>query len=391
MAAIEGLAGEPEYISGGPRGEFSFPHRSVVRVVALGLLAIALGILGGYRLGFAHSPKVTVVRDVGVVLPIQGFPSGDGFGAGSVWVTVHASDESHAAPGYVARYDPVTRHMVAKVPVGAGPLAAQPGFASIWVSNAFDGTVTRIDPTTNTVSATIHVGPLPYQMAAAGGGLWVATQAAAVKINPVTNRVVARTPYPRPAHTEMATTPGYALGANAHGVWVSTAYGTVLKLRPSDGRLLATIPVQRGHSSQPGQVQIDGNNVWVSNYPIKSTQGPGAASEKYGPVNHLTDISATTNRIINRVQTGGYPVETFLPHHGTLYIIGNDLQDQTSELIRTNWPYQVVAYARPLGEGSSSFDVVDTYGHLWIPSFTRRVLEILPDSENPPISPRHGD
>jgi YVTN family beta-propeller protein len=278
--------------------------------------------------------------------------------------------------------------MVAKIPVGSQPLAAQPGFGSMWVSNGFDGTVTRIDPRDNTVLRTIKVGPGPYQIAPAGGGVWVATQDAAVKIDPATNQVVARAAYPHPPHTQTPTTAGVALDANAHGVWVSTAYGTVLRLRPSDGRLLKVINVQPVRNSRPGMVAIDGDNVWVSSYTIESTLGPGAADEKYGPVNHLTDISAKTGEIVQRVPTAGYPVDSFLPQHRKLFIVGNDYQHHTSALIRSDWPYQLLTSIRLLD--GSSFDVVDTHGFLWIPSFISSAVQIIPDSDGLPNVPNHN-
>lgn len=392
MARFEGLAGEPDYISGGPRERFSSPQRPVFRVVALGLIAVAVGAFGGYRLGLAHGQHAVRTGHGGEDLAIQGHPSGAGFGAGSVWVTVWSAKAGHGKPGshhrgFVARYDPVSRQMVAKIPVGSQPLAAQPGFGSMWVSNGFDGTVTRIDLRNNRVLKIIKVGPRPYQIAPAGGGVWVATQNAAVKIDPVTNKVVARAAYPHPEHTETPTTAGVSLDANAHGVWVSTAYGTVLRLRPSDGRLLKVIDVQPVRNSQPGMIAIDGNNVWVSSYTIESTSGPGAANENYGPVNHLTDISTRTDKVINRVPTAGYPVDSFLPQHGKILIVGNDYQHNTSALIRTDWPYQVVTSIRRLD--GSSFDVVDTHGSLWIPSFTSRAVQIIPDPDGPPNNLSH--
>src|SRR5262245_39116545 len=78
MARFEGLAGEPEYVSGGPRERFSSPRWSVFRVVALGLLAVAVGAYGGYRWGFAHGRHATVRVDASeVVLPVGGFPSAE--------------------------------------------------------------------------------------------------------------------------------------------------------------------------------------------------------------------------------------------------------------------------------------------------------------------------
>jgi YVTN family beta-propeller protein len=392
MARPEGLVGEPEILSGGPRERFSSPRWFVFRVVALGLIAVALAVFAGYRLGTTHerSRQGLTPGDVGdaIAVPV-GRPSGEGFGAGSIWVPLWSTDAitSHAN-GSVARYDPATRRMLAMIQVGSQPLAAQPGFGSIWVTNAGDGTVTRIDPSLNVVLKTIRVGPGPYQIAPAGGGMWVATQSAAVKIDPTTDRVVRRTPYPHPPNSEPPSTAGVALDANSHGVWVSTAFGTVLRLRPSDGRVLAKIRVQPVPRSSPGMVAIDGNNVWVSNYAIEGGIGPTGGGEVYGPSDHLVDISSLTNKIVARVPTAGYPVESFLPHNNTLLMVGVDYMNGKSVLIRTDWPYQTLTYVRALD--ASSFGVVDIHGFLWIPSFKDRTLQILPDSNGLSNSPYQG-
>jgi YVTN family beta-propeller protein len=382
VARIEDMTEEPEYLSGGPPERFSSPRWSLFRVPALGAVAVALAALGGYWVGTAHTPPRPAEGAGEIIAVPGGHPSGEGFGFGSIWVTTWSP-----AGGHVVRYDPVTRQVVALVAVGGGPLAAQPGYGSMWVTNGEDGTVSRIDPTHNSVSSTIPVGPAPYQIAPAGGGMWVATQTAAVKIDPTTDRVVRRSPYPHPPGAPPSTA-GVALDANAHGVWVSTALGTVFRLRPSDGERLATITVQPTRRSSPGMVVIDGDDVWVSSYPTTSRVGPGSGTEKYGPGNRLVDISAATNKIIARVPTGGYPVESFLPYHRRLLIIGVDYANHTSELIRTDWPYQVVTYARPLG--GNSFDVVKTHGLLWIPSWDDRTLQILPDSDSLSNSANNG-
>jgi YVTN family beta-propeller protein len=392
VARIEDLTEEPEYLSAGPPERFSSPRWSVFRVPALGLVAVALAALGGYWVGTVHT-RSGQTAGLGEVIAVPGGrPSGEGFGFGSIWVTTWSprggpGQPTNPSPGHVVRYDPATRQVVAMIEVGPGPLAAQPGFGSMWVTNAEDGTVSRIDPRRNDVVATIKVGPVPYLIAPAGGGMWVATQAAAVKIDPVTEKVVQRSPYPHPPGKPPSTA-GVALDANAHGVWVSTAFGTVLRLRPSDGRRIDTIPVQPVPRSSPGMVAIDGNNVWVSNYPIRGRAGPGAGTEQYGPSNRLVDISAATGKIIARVPTAGYPVESFLPDHGTLLMVGVDYANHASELIRTDWPYQVVTYARPLG--GDSFNVVNTHGYLWIPSWDDRTLQILPNTVGLPNNSHPG-
>ncbi len=156
---------------------------------------------------------------------------------------------------------------------GSTPLAAQSGFGSVWVTNSADGTVTRLDPEDNSVLATIPVGAMPFQLAAAGGGMWVATQNAAVKIDPGTDRVALRVPYPGDA--KIPSTGRVGLDADERAVWVSTAVGTVLRLRPDNGRLVATIRVLPDKVTSPGSVAIDGDHVWVSSWArtVPSTRG----------------------------------------------------------------------------------------------------------------------
>ena len=60
----------------------------------------------------------------------------------------------------------------------------------------------------------------------------------------------------------------------------------------------------------------------------------------------------------------------------------------TSVLIRSDWPYQELTYVRPLG--GSSFDIVNTHGYLWVPSWDDRTLQILADSDALPNRPRPG-
>lgn len=369
MARSEGFDGAPEFLSGGGR-EWSTawgPRR--LKVAAVGVLALALSTVGGYLLGLVHAPARVKVADDNAVMAIPGgHPSGAGFAAGSVWVTTW--------DGFVVRVDPETHKITARVAVGDGPLAAREGFGSVWVTNGEDGTVTRIDPANNSVLDTITVGPVPYQLAAAGGGMWVATQDAAVKIDPLSDRVTRRVPFPHSPNTKTPDMAGVGLAADERGVWVSTAVGTVLRLRPDDGRLVATIRILPAAHTSPGAVAIDGNSVWVSNWATDATAGPGAGQPRYGKSVGVVEINASSNRIVQRVPSAGYPVNGMLPSGGTLYMVGDDEQHQTSVLIRTDWPYQVLGFVRPVGGGS--FDVVSANGSLWVPSWNEHALYVLP-------------
>ena len=246
----------------------------------------------------------------------------------------------------------------------------------MWVTNSADGTVTRINPADNSVEATIPVGPLPYQLAAGGGGMWVATQNAAVKIDPGGDRVALRAPYPHARHVETPSSAGVGLDADDRAVWISTAVGTVLRLRPDNGRLVASIRVVPDAHTSPGAVAIAGDHVWVSSWAVDGTAGPGAGEPKLGRTVGVVDIDASSNQIARRVSSAGYPVSGMLPSQDRLYMVGGDYRSHTSVLIRADWPYQVLTSVRPVG--GNSFDVVAANGSLWVPSWDEHALYVLP-------------
>ncbi|MET0524906.1 MAG: hypothetical protein ABWZ91_08900 [Nocardioides sp.] len=372
VARYEGLDGAPEILSDGGPEEPAAPEPPRGKIVAVAVAAFVLAASGGYYLGSRGAPadKEEAAADGVVVIPVPGGnPSGAGLAAGSVWVTTW--------DGSVLRMDPESREVEATVAVGEGPLAAGEGFGSVWVTSSADGTVTRIDPEDNSVLGTIEVGPVPFQIAAAGGGMWVATQDAAVKIDPGENRVVLRVPYPKEPTAQTPSTAGVGLDADERGVWVSTAHGTVLRLRPDNGRLVETIRVLPDAHTSPGSVAIDGNHVWVSNWAVESAAGPGAGVPRLGATVGIVDIDATTNEIIHRVRSAGYPVSGMLPRDGSVYMVGGYDENHTSVLIRADFPYEVLTSMVPVG--GSSFDVVAVNGSLWVPSFEEKAVYVLPD------------
>ena len=373
MALFEGGDGSPEFLDGYDGHEWSATWRSVpVKIAAVGVLAIALAAIGGFYLGHLRDPsQAKVAGDVVVVAMPGGRPTGAAFAADSVWVTTW--------DGFVARVDPQTRKVVARVAVGQKPLAARSGFGSVWVTNSADGTVTRLDPEDNSVLTTIRVGTMPFQLAAAGGGMWVATQSAAVKIDPGTDRVALRVPYPGDARVPSRGAIG--LDADERAVWVSTAVGTVLRLRPDNGRLVTTVRVLPNKVTSPGQVAIDGDHVWVSSWARDSAVGPAAGQPVLGSTVGVVDIDASTNQIVHRVPSAGYPVSGMLPRQDSLYMVGGYDPSHTSVLIRADWPYQVLTSVRPVG--GSSFDVVAANESLWIPSWEEHALYVLPDVDEP--------
>ena len=72
----------------------------------------------------------------------------------------------------VARIDPATRRIVARIRVGRGAAALAVGEGAVWVADSLDDAISRIDPRDNSVT-TIPVGLAPVDIAAGGSGAWV--------------------------------------------------------------------------------------------------------------------------------------------------------------------------------------------------------------------------
>jgi streptogramin lyase len=120
-------------------------------------------------------------------------------GAGAVWVTSVQGNT-------VTRLDPSTNSATGTVtlaPAGLTPVGVTVGYGFVWVAN-HDGepttSVAKIDPSTLAVLDVIPVGSLsfagPNWLSAAAGSIWtdVPNINAVVRIDPITDRVVATIP-----------------------------------------------------------------------------------------------------------------------------------------------------------------------------------------------------
>jgi hypothetical protein len=127
---------------------------------------------------------------------------------------------------YLARVDPATRQVVARVPVGKDPIDVTVGEGSVWVLDK-DGSVRRIDPVTNKATVIEGVAEDPRAIAAGEGGVWVAdgTKAVVRKIDPASNRLASSVRVDASAHD---------VSAGENGVWVAAGSGMV-RIDPSSG------------------------------------------------------------------------------------------------------------------------------------------------------------
>jgi YVTN family beta-propeller protein len=232
----------------------------VVKRAAAALVIAAVGIpvaACGARHDGVRAWPTTPGRSTGAPLPPPGRvtahihlrhrPTGVTFGHGRLWVT--------ADDGTVTAVDPATNRPLRTDAVGRWPVQVAFEPDALWVANSDDDTITRLDPPSGRRLRTIHVGPHPEGVAAAGGRLWVANglDDTVTRIDTRRGTVAATIPVgPAPADLRVL-----ALGDGA--VWV-TVRDALVRLDPRTDRVVARIIV---HS--PAGAAAGGGSVWVSN------------------------------------------------------------------------------------------------------------------------------
>ena len=196
-------------------------------------------------------------------------PGGIAADEGGVWVASWFQE----AAGTVARIDPATNAIVARIPMPArGFTWVATGAGSVWVSVAEGGPeptatdrhrVVRIDPRTNAVTATIDVGSAatrPAPLAVGEGGVWVSNfaESSVSRIDPATNRVTMRiVTTPEPQREDRGHPSGIAVTAGA--VWVMNhRESTLLRIDPQTGAIVASI------RTRDGRVAVGAGSVWVA-------------------------------------------------------------------------------------------------------------------------------
>jgi YVTN family beta-propeller protein len=198
----------------------------------------------------------------------------------------------------VARIDPKTNRVTARIAVGKGPegVATSPG--AVWVSNANGPTVSRIDPGTNKVVATIRLAPARAccertAIVASASGVWatVPKLGAVVRIDPATNKVVATIKLAWQESGQpcgfLAVDDGAVWSAGAH-CGSSSGFGVVTRI--DSGTNQPTGPVT-GFMAPIG-LAIGFGSVWAADLDAKA----------------IVRIDPATGRIAARLPVGGLPV-----------------------------------------------------------------------------------
>ena len=171
-------------------------------------------------------------------------PCATAAGGGFVWVSEYGQP-------YLLRIDPRTNRVVGRTMIGTGSCGLGYGAGSLWIEDTSSNTISRVSAGTHKRLKAIPVGIAPYDATFAFGSAWTTPHVDGLleRIDPARNSVVARWPVPG------------AIGVVAAfgSVWAAGQDG-VVRVDPSSGRVLATIPVEGG----AGWTAASSDAVWVT-------------------------------------------------------------------------------------------------------------------------------
>lgn len=176
----------------------------------------------------AHASTPAVVAKI-KVSPAAA-PCATAAGGGFVWVSEYGQP-------YLLRIDPSTNRVAGRTMIGSGSCGLGYGAGSLWIEDTSSSTISRVSAKTFKRLKAIPVGIAPYDATFAFGSAWTTPHVDGLleRIDPARNRVVSRWPVPG------------AIGVVAAfgSVWAAGQNG-VVRVDPSSGKVLATIPVAGG-------------------------------------------------------------------------------------------------------------------------------------------------
>jgi Tol biopolymer transport system component len=283
-------------------------------------------------------------------------------GEGAVWVSVQGSGQN----AYVARIDPGTNEVVARIPVNSSPWDIAAGAGSVWVTGYGKnktGSLQRIDPATNQVVATITVEPSghPGVVAAGSDAVWVdvgdTDSDSLVRVDPSTNQVVATVPLPGPGMAYV-----HDLRVVGDTVWVQETVltqggnsdhgGDVIRIDGATNQVVATIPVNAQNMAAGPDA------VWVSDR--QTRQGAGWI---------LSEIDPRTNEVVQGPfslpdQSGGFG-PLFVDQNG-VWLHGYDEQERVQVIHVDAGSHEIDASSRPIDSYYTAAAYDSTAHSFWV-------------------------
>ena len=178
-------------------------------------------------------------------------------GEGAVWITDQTA---------VIQIDPQTNKLVGEpLTTGEEIITVAVGHGTIWTGSHDDGIIARVDPVTHQVVARIEMGFSVHGLAVDEESAWVLDEHgfAVVRIDPQTNQLQERIPI---------DFVGANLAAGAGSVWVapaardngrSTGNDGIARIRADEKQILETIHVGDAPESEYYAVYFADDSIWV--------------------------------------------------------------------------------------------------------------------------------
>jgi DNA-binding SARP family transcriptional activator/ABC-type oligopeptide transport system substrate-binding subunit/streptogramin lyase len=244
VAGSAAVGGDPELLAAGRAGRvagaFGVADRSLVAVSVGGVRVGRPASLGVTPGGLAVGAGSVWVSDAGgsavmrvdpaygtvdrVRLPGVGPLGSLAFGAGSLWAADYGLFTRPTASDGIARIDPVTGRLQARIAVWQ-PGALAFGAGALWIGRS--GAILRLDPATNRVEGSVRLAGEVSGVTLGGGYVWARTESTLWQIEP--NRPTVVRGYPIPSgRGELAWVRG--------SVWVADAgTGALVEVDPATG------------------------------------------------------------------------------------------------------------------------------------------------------------
>jgi len=227
----------------------------------------------------ARAPRRPRAREgrgllVGVVVVIAAAAAASGLLA----TGRHSGGTRTAPANSIAVIDPKTNAVSTTAPVGMRPAALVEGYGSVWVANLEDRTIARLDPRTGRIERTIPVAVQVAGLASGGGGIWYTTSSGRLyRIEPSYDTTAQVAALGR--NDFRFARPQRPVAVAFGSVWVVDASGSVARVDPATGKVLARVPVGTDASA----IVAGAGSVWVAS-PLDDTVS------QIDPTNAVTTI-----------------------------------------------------------------------------------------------------
>lgn len=206
----------------------------------------------------------TMIVDPGTNQVVGSFEGGSGgqmaFADGSAWTTSRTLD------GTFLRIDPTTLKTTSTMSAGQGDDSIVAGASFLWLTDSTSSGISKADPVSGRVVATIsspNAGRYAW-LTFAFGSLWLkgADNPDLHRIDPASGKA---TTYTIAGWTGGLTQlyeifPAEGLGS----LWLRIANGSVVRVDPTDGRVVATFPADPAGGG--GWVAVAFGSLWVANF-----------------------------------------------------------------------------------------------------------------------------